>query len=336
MIGAALARTELPAEDYPVYVLVGAEGPWTPTGLARRLEMPLSTMLFRLGRLERRGHAERVPNPDDRRSYLIRLTDEEIGCSPSASCLPRLRRAVEGRLGSGRVEDAPRRPGRACATRSAPSSSRREVIRSAPKTPRGSRGAPRGRPASDRAATIDRSRATPSRGGRRPARSGRRAGRRGGWGGRSSRTPASRRGRTSRAGSRSPRAPRSRSRSWMSRSNGERNVTRSGIGPSLASGCASRRPRSSRTPSARKRFSLVQRDAPSARAASRSRGTSARRDPTALLAVAADDGDLAARAEELEHQAHLPLRPTSGVPRARGSARPRSRARGAAPARAAP
>src|SRR3954451_23677011 len=76
MIEAALTGCELPAEDYPVYVLVGAEGPWTPTGLARRLEMPLSTMLFRLGRLERRGHAERVPNPDDRRSYLIRLTDE--------------------------------------------------------------------------------------------------------------------------------------------------------------------------------------------------------------------------------------------------------------------
>ena len=66
MVEAALARTELPAEDYPLYVLVGAEGPWTPTGLAPRLEMPLSTMLFRLGRLERRGHAERVPNPDDR------------------------------------------------------------------------------------------------------------------------------------------------------------------------------------------------------------------------------------------------------------------------------
>src|SRR4051812_50144751 len=62
MIAAALAQTELPAEDYPVYVLVGAEGPWTPTGLARRLEMPLSTMLFRLGRLERRGDAARVPN----------------------------------------------------------------------------------------------------------------------------------------------------------------------------------------------------------------------------------------------------------------------------------
>lgn len=101
MIEAALAESELPAEDYPLYVLVGAEGPWTPTGLAKRLEMPLSTMLFRLGRLEKRGHAERVPNPDDGRSYLIRLTDE--GNRLLAEARPAFRdyaEAVEGRLGS--------------------------------------------------------------------------------------------------------------------------------------------------------------------------------------------------------------------------------------------
>jgi DNA-binding MarR family transcriptional regulator len=104
MIEAALAGAELPAEDYPIYVLVGAEGPWTPTGLARRLEMPLSTMLFRLGRLERRGHAERVPNPKDGRSYLIRLTDE--GQRLLGEARPAFRdyaEAVEGRLGTKRV-----------------------------------------------------------------------------------------------------------------------------------------------------------------------------------------------------------------------------------------
>ena len=104
MIEAALAQTNLPPEDYPVYVLVGAEGPWTPTGLARRMEMPLSTMLFRLGRLERRGHAQRVPNPDDRRSYLIRLTDE--GEQLLGDARPAFRdyaTAVEARLGSERV-----------------------------------------------------------------------------------------------------------------------------------------------------------------------------------------------------------------------------------------
>jgi DNA-binding MarR family transcriptional regulator len=105
MIEAALAQTELPAEDYPLYVLVGAEGPWTPTGLSKRLEMPLSTMLFRLGRLERRGHAERIPNPADRRSYLIRLTDE--GDTLLGEARPAFRdyaEAVEGRLGSDRVD----------------------------------------------------------------------------------------------------------------------------------------------------------------------------------------------------------------------------------------
>ena len=105
MIEAALAQTELPPEDYPLYVLVGAEGPWTPTGLARRLEMPLSTMLFRLGRLERRGHSERVPNPDDGRSYLIRLTAE--GERLLGDARPAFRDyalAVESRLGAGRVD----------------------------------------------------------------------------------------------------------------------------------------------------------------------------------------------------------------------------------------
>lgn len=105
MIEAALAEGDMPAEDYPLYVLVGAEGPWTPTGLSRRLEMPLSTMLFRLGRLERRGHAERVPNPRDRRSYLIRLTQE--GERLLGEARPAFRdyaEAVEGRLGSKRVD----------------------------------------------------------------------------------------------------------------------------------------------------------------------------------------------------------------------------------------
>lgn len=105
MIEAALVQTELPPEDYPVYVIVGAEGPWTPTRLAARLEMPLSTVLFRLGRLERRGHAERVPNPDDGRSYLIRLSKD--GEQLLAEARPAFRdyaEAVEGRLGPERVE----------------------------------------------------------------------------------------------------------------------------------------------------------------------------------------------------------------------------------------
>jgi DNA-binding MarR family transcriptional regulator len=104
LIEMALTDTELPPEDYPFYVLIGAEGPWTPTGLAARLGMPLSTVIFRVKRLERRGHAERVPNPQDGRSFLIRLTPKGKRLLDRAR--PAFRdyaEAVERRLGRKRV-----------------------------------------------------------------------------------------------------------------------------------------------------------------------------------------------------------------------------------------
>ena len=104
LLAAALEGLELAPADYPFYVLVGAEGPWTPTALAARVEMPLSTVLFRVGRLEKRGHAERIPNPDDRRSYLVQLTDD--GQLLLRRARPRFRafaQAVEARLGDERI-----------------------------------------------------------------------------------------------------------------------------------------------------------------------------------------------------------------------------------------
>jgi len=105
LLTASLDGLELPAEDYPFYVLIGAEGPWTPTLLAERMQMPLSTVLFRVGRLEKRGHAERVPNPDDRRSYLVNLTAD--GQQLLRQARPRFRsyaEAVEQRLGPERID----------------------------------------------------------------------------------------------------------------------------------------------------------------------------------------------------------------------------------------
>jgi len=105
LIEAALAEVELPPEDYPFYVMIGAEGPWTPTGLATRLMMPLSTVLFRFRRLERRGHAERVRNPHDGRSFLMRLTAE--GQELLDRARPAFRayaEAVEQRLGRQQVD----------------------------------------------------------------------------------------------------------------------------------------------------------------------------------------------------------------------------------------
>ena len=105
LIEAALAGTDLPPEDYPFYVLIGAEGPWTPTGLAERLLMPLSTVLFRARRLEKRGHVERVPNPEDGRSFLLRLTGDGRRLLDEAR--PAFRsyaEAVEARLGQERID----------------------------------------------------------------------------------------------------------------------------------------------------------------------------------------------------------------------------------------
>jgi DNA-binding MarR family transcriptional regulator len=104
LIATAMEGLELPPEDYPFYVIIGAEGPWTPTGLATRLEMPLSTVLFRVRRLEKRGHAERTPNPDDRRSYLVELTED--GQQLLGQARPRFRAlalAVEQRLGGEQI-----------------------------------------------------------------------------------------------------------------------------------------------------------------------------------------------------------------------------------------
>src|SRR5512133_427834 len=105
LIEASLAGLELPPEDYPLYVLIGAEGPWTPTLLAERMKMPLSTVLFRVGRLDQRGHVERVPNPEDKRSYLISLSAD--GQALLKQARPRFRafaESVEERLRPERVD----------------------------------------------------------------------------------------------------------------------------------------------------------------------------------------------------------------------------------------
>ena len=94
LIEVALAGVDLPPEDYPFYVTIGADGPLTPTRMAEILDTPLSTVVFRVRRLERRGHAERIDNPADGRSFLVSLTPE--GRSLLNKARPRFRRYAEG------------------------------------------------------------------------------------------------------------------------------------------------------------------------------------------------------------------------------------------------
>lgn len=54
--------------------IIGAFGPVTPSDVAWRTGRPLTTTSDLIRRLVDRGEVERLPNPDDRRSQLLRLT----------------------------------------------------------------------------------------------------------------------------------------------------------------------------------------------------------------------------------------------------------------------
>lgn len=63
-------------DDYLLYTLLALGGESSPTSLAQRMGVPLTTVSDRLNRLVERGHAERVKNPLDGRSALFRLTED--------------------------------------------------------------------------------------------------------------------------------------------------------------------------------------------------------------------------------------------------------------------
>ena len=56
-------------------VLDGAGEPLTPSQIGERLIVSSATMTSLLDTLEQRGWVRRTPNPDDRRSLLIEITD---------------------------------------------------------------------------------------------------------------------------------------------------------------------------------------------------------------------------------------------------------------------
>jgi DNA-binding MarR family transcriptional regulator len=69
-----LTGAELPVEDFALYSALAHFEQATPTQLAQHLGMPLSTLLFRFGKIEARGHGTRERNPRDGRSSLLGLS----------------------------------------------------------------------------------------------------------------------------------------------------------------------------------------------------------------------------------------------------------------------
>jgi len=74
LVEAALAESPMSTDEFALYGLIVDLGPLTAADLARATGLPPTTLSGILARCERRGEVERVANPADRRSALLRLT----------------------------------------------------------------------------------------------------------------------------------------------------------------------------------------------------------------------------------------------------------------------
>jgi DNA-binding MarR family transcriptional regulator len=73
---AVAKRMGIGASELAALEHLEAAGPMTPGQLGGRLSMTAGAVTALLDRLEARGHVERSPNPDDRRSAIVRETEK--------------------------------------------------------------------------------------------------------------------------------------------------------------------------------------------------------------------------------------------------------------------
>ena len=76
LLDRTLVPSGLNADEFAVYSVLSVQGGLTPSELAGWMAAPPTTVSSYVKRFESRGHVTRVPNPEDRRSYRIVLTDE--------------------------------------------------------------------------------------------------------------------------------------------------------------------------------------------------------------------------------------------------------------------
>lgn len=74
LLDSVLAPAGLTSDEFAIYSVLTAAPTMTPTELARWMAAPATTVSSYVKRFELRGHVAREPNPEDRRSYRIRLT----------------------------------------------------------------------------------------------------------------------------------------------------------------------------------------------------------------------------------------------------------------------
>ena len=98
----ALRPVGLTADEFGMYSLIYSYAPLTQTQIVRWTGMPLTTVAGSIRRIAGRGHIADVPNPDDARSRMIKLTDEGVRATVAgAEVLAR----VAPQLAAGLVRD---------------------------------------------------------------------------------------------------------------------------------------------------------------------------------------------------------------------------------------
>ena len=88
--------------EYAVYSAMFELEAASPTQLAVRLGMRLTTFVDQLREIERRGHARRIAHPTDRRSYRVVLTADGLAAHRAANRdFERVYATFEAELGEG-------------------------------------------------------------------------------------------------------------------------------------------------------------------------------------------------------------------------------------------
>jgi MarR family transcriptional regulator, temperature-dependent positive regulator of motility len=99
LLGHTMADAGLRSDEYAIYSAVLVTGPLTISQLAQMVGMPLTTVSDYVRAMATRGHAHRLKNPADSRSYLISLTEEGIAAHHAArvgfaDAINRIRKAL--------------------------------------------------------------------------------------------------------------------------------------------------------------------------------------------------------------------------------------------------
>jgi len=105
LLSRALEGTSMRPDEYAVYSLLFEVGPLTPTEMATKMGMPLSTVLDYRAAMVRRRHVVRRRHPRDGRSYRLSLSKAGLAAFWRASAAwNRTVQGLESSLGARQAE----------------------------------------------------------------------------------------------------------------------------------------------------------------------------------------------------------------------------------------